>query len=113
MKTGNIIRTLRTVQKMSQGTLADKLNVTRAYLSQVENGHRQPSLALLKQVATNLGVPLILLVAAEEEGIPTREIRVQLQEIFYSLLSVSMAKLTNLEAERTESFSEEAQDAQH
>jgi transcriptional regulator with XRE-family HTH domain len=52
------LRRLRTERGVSQGRLAIKLKMDRAYLSEVENGHRKPTLDLLDKLADAPGVRL-------------------------------------------------------
>ena len=68
MYTGSIIKLLRTAGGLSQGNLAKELQVSRAYLCQVEKGRRDPSLVFLRTVSRALKVPLILLLA-DTEGV--------------------------------------------
>ncbi len=41
---------------MSQGILAKKLGVDRAYISNVENGRMNPTLSTLEKIAKALGI---------------------------------------------------------
>ena len=66
MNPGNIIKLLRTVEGLSQEDLAEKLGISRAYLSQVENG-KQPGLNLLKKAAKAFNVPAALFIIEEDE----------------------------------------------
>ena len=52
------LRRLRTERGISQGRLAVKLKMDRAYLSEIENAHRKPTLDLLDKLAAALDVPL-------------------------------------------------------
>lgn len=67
MNTGPIIKLLRTANRLSQEELAKKLEVSRPYLSQVENGHREPSLGFLREAARELEIPLPLLLLQESD----------------------------------------------
>lgn len=67
MKSGKIIQLLRTAEGISQFELAGRLGISRAYLSQVENNHKQPSILFLKKVSENFKVPLILLIKNEDD----------------------------------------------
>lgn len=51
---GKNIRLLRKQASLSQEELAFRAGIDRAYLSQIENGHRNISLMLLTQLATEL-----------------------------------------------------------
>jgi transcriptional regulator with XRE-family HTH domain len=52
------LRRLRTERGVSQGRLAAKMKMDRAYLSEIENGHRKPTVDLLDKLAEALEVPL-------------------------------------------------------
>ena len=87
MNTGHIIKLIRTADGLGQGDLAKKLNVSRTYLCQIENGRKQPSLSFLKQFSCQLSVPLPLLVAGEQIQNGNDEIFAGLREIFAKVLA--------------------------
>jgi len=60
---GGNLRRLRTRQGHSLERLARVSGVSRAMLSQIENGKSAPTIALLWKVATALGVPFATLIA--------------------------------------------------
>ena len=92
METGYIIRLLRTAQEVSQGELAEKLGITRTYLSQIENGHRNPSLPFLKDIAGMFQVPLVLLVAGQDEHLQSTRVHEELRRVLAELLAVSIPR---------------------
>ncbi len=53
---GENLRKLRLKNKLSQGDLAKKLNVDRAYISNIENGRMNPTLSTLEKIAEALGI---------------------------------------------------------
>jgi DNA-binding XRE family transcriptional regulator len=54
-----ILRTLRAQKGLTQKQVAKKARVTEFYVSQLETGlRRNPSLAVLRRLATALGVPV-------------------------------------------------------
>lgn len=55
---GRNIRQLRKADGLSQIDLAVAVDIDRSYLSEIENGHRNPTLMLLQNIATILGVQL-------------------------------------------------------
>jgi len=55
-KLGQNLKRIRTKKKMSQGDVARALDVHRAYVSGIENGKRNPTLATIQKVANALGV---------------------------------------------------------
>jgi transcriptional regulator with XRE-family HTH domain len=55
-KLGENLRKLRLKKGLSQGVLANKLGVDRAYISNIENGRMNPTLSTLEKIAGALGV---------------------------------------------------------
>ena len=55
-KLGENLRKLRLKKNMSQGDLATVLSVDRAYISNIENGHMNPTLSTLEKIANVLGI---------------------------------------------------------
>ena len=55
-KFGQTLKRIRTKKKMSQGDIARTLEVHRAYISGIESGKRNPTLATIKKLADALGV---------------------------------------------------------
>ena len=55
---GDQIRAARQEKKLSQLALAILSGVSKSYLSDLENGRRNPSVLLLARIADALGVPL-------------------------------------------------------
>lgn len=57
-KLGQIIGQLREERGISQQQLADGVGVTRPYITQIENGKKVPSDAVIERIFLRLGVPL-------------------------------------------------------
>ena len=55
-KLGKNLKKIRTAKKMSQGDISRALGVHRAYISGIENGKRNPTLATIEKLANALGV---------------------------------------------------------
>lgn len=55
-KLGQNLKRIRTKKKMSQGDIARALKVHRAYISGIENGKRNPTLATIQRLSDALGV---------------------------------------------------------
>ena len=55
-KLGQNLKRIRTKKKMSQGDIARALEVHRAYISGIETGKRNPTLATIEKLAHALGV---------------------------------------------------------
>ena len=85
MNTGQIIKVLRTMRGLSQVELATELEISRAYLSQIESGTKEPGMAVLKKVSRFFSIPLALLVVQEDETHP--EIMDELRKMLGDILS--------------------------
>lgn len=59
---GKNIKRIRVARHMSQDDLAIKLGVTRSAVSGWEVGRNEPSIDMLKQIATTLHVSVVLLI---------------------------------------------------
>ena len=57
-KLGENIRRIRKEKGMTQIELCQKLEVDRAYMSNVENGNKNPTLATIEKIAKALSVSL-------------------------------------------------------
>ena len=55
-KLGDNMKRIRTRKKMSQGDIARALDVDRGYISNIENGKKNPTLATIKKLADALGI---------------------------------------------------------
>jgi len=57
-----MVRRFREAKNMTQAELAAKAKVTRPYITMIENGRKEPSLAVLRRLAKALGVPVAELI---------------------------------------------------
>ena len=55
-KLGDNMKRIRTKKKMSQGDIARALEVDRGYISNIENGKKNPTLATVAKIAEALKV---------------------------------------------------------
>lgn len=55
---GALLRAQRLAADLSLRDLSERTNISNAYLSQVERGLHEPSLTVLRAIASALGVPL-------------------------------------------------------
>jgi len=60
------IKQARIAMGITQGELADKVNVTKEFISYIENGHKDPSLSLLRKIAKELNTTVKALITDEE-----------------------------------------------
>ncbi len=58
MDLGNKIKLLRLKNRLTQGELADRCELTKGFISQVENNLTSPSIATLEDIVTALGSTL-------------------------------------------------------
>ncbi len=58
MDIGYSIRFLRESKCVNQMKFANNVGISQGYLSQVERGHKNPSVELLQNIAEKLGIPL-------------------------------------------------------
>lgn len=56
-KLGQNLKKARAMKKLSQGALARLLEVDKGYISNIENGKKNPTLATIQRLAEALGVP--------------------------------------------------------
>jgi transcriptional regulator with XRE-family HTH domain len=63
---GRVVKKLREDARYSQEVLADKANLNRTYLGEVERGVAVPSLATINKIATALNLPASQLIALSE-----------------------------------------------
>src|ERR1043166_9196569 len=79
MTFGSVLRYLRQSKGLSQAELARRVAVSPSYLSLLESDDREGSLSLLRRIATELGIPGTVLLAAalagEYEGVAEREMQ--------------------------------------
>lgn len=61
MNIGKAIKLCRSRKGMTQGILAKKAQISVPYLSQLEQGKRDPTLSALERIANSLEVPLNIL----------------------------------------------------
>ena len=73
---GRRIRHLRTLRGLTLDELGAAIGRAASQVSMLENGHREPKLSLLQQVATALGVPLAELLRDEP---PTRRAALEVE----------------------------------
>ena len=73
------LRLVRVFHDLSQSALAEKLSISKSYLSEIESGKKQPTLELLQKYADFFNMPLSsLLFFSENLESPTKADRVRL-----------------------------------
>ena len=56
-KLGNNLKRIRTKKGVTQGNIARSLGVSRSFVSNIENGKTNPTLATISKLAKALGIP--------------------------------------------------------
>ena len=74
---GQALKLLRRFQGLNQSVLAEKLGVSRSYISELESGNRTPSLDLLNRYADIFNIPVSSLVffaesLEDKDNLPSR-----------------------------------------
>lgn len=94
---GDMIEKLRDTTGLSQRALAGKLNVDPSYLSRLESGARDPSIAFLRRLAEVTSTPLsVLLAGALMEEVP-EEKRAAYERIFGKLVELAQTQQGELD----------------
>lgn len=55
-KLGRNLKQIRTEKKISQGDIARELDVSRSFVSNIENGKTNPTLSTISKIAKAVGV---------------------------------------------------------
>lgn len=66
VKTGNLIKELRTGKELTQKELAERINVSTAAVSKWENGKGFPDISILESLSFELGISITELVKGEK-----------------------------------------------
>lgn len=61
MNLGKAVKDLRKIRGLTQCNFCEKIGITQSYLSQVENGVKEPSIDVLKKIADALDTPIPVL----------------------------------------------------
>jgi len=71
MNLGKTISDLRKKKNLKQFELAEKCNITQAYLSHIENNNKEPHISTLREISKALDIPLpiIFFLSMDEEDV--------------------------------------------
>jgi len=100
MSVGRTVKLLRTAAGLKQKNLADRLDVSPNYLSLVENDRREPSISFLRNLASEIGIPLGLLFLEIENDITElspeeRAILIRIEELVFQLQQIRLHNETD------------------
>lgn len=96
---GTTIKRLRMAAGLSQRELAEKLDVAPSYVSHLEANRREPSVQLLRKLATELSVPPGFLLALTLLTEIPEEQREAYREVFERLVELAAATQLRLQLE--------------
>lgn len=51
------LRLIRVYHDMKQSEAAEKLGISKSYLSEIENGHKDPTLDVIRKYESTFGIP--------------------------------------------------------
>jgi len=88
------LRLMRVFHDLSQKDLAEKLDISKSYLSEIESGKKQPTLTLLERYSQVFDVPMSSILFFSE-SIGEKEIHKKLRET----ISSKVLKILELIAE--------------
>lgn len=80
---GNVLKLIRIAQEMSTKDLADKMDVSSTYISEVEANNKRPSLEMLSKYSEALGISRSTILYFDEEG---EKIGYNYQQLLYTIL---------------------------
>ena len=87
---------VRVFHDMNQSTLAERLQISKSYLSEIESGKKQVTLELLQKYANTFGMPLssLLFFAEQVEGGAREKVRTAIASKVVKMLDWMAAKDT-------------------
>jgi transcriptional regulator with XRE-family HTH domain len=88
MHPGRIIKMLRTAEDLSQINLAKKLDISRSYLSLVENEKKTPALPVIQRIAKLFDIPAALLFIEPDRN--DSDLEIDLQRILGDVLAAKI-----------------------
>jgi len=88
------LRLVRVFHDMNQTALAERLQISKSYLSEIESGKKPVTLELLQKYADAFGMPLssLLFFAEQVEGGPREKVRTAIAGKVVKMLNWIAAK---------------------
>lgn len=84
MNIGENVKAIRKERKLTQKQLAEKMNISRSYLSDIENNRKNPSSKTLQSLSQKLNVSMAYLITGEKTiEIPSDEKELHFKEVFH------------------------------
>ena len=92
MNTGQAIKTVRQKKLVKQKDLAELLEISSSFLSQIEHGKREPSPELIEKIADALRIPVqLILLLSTEFKLADAKFERQLKDISFAMLEILSA----------------------
>lgn len=66
LKLNQVLRYLRIIHDLKQKDLADKIDISRSHLSEIESGRKLPSFSVLERYSQNFNLPVYALIFLAE-----------------------------------------------
>ena len=97
---GKTIKFLRIAKGLKQLDLANQLKVSTNYISLVENDKREPSLSLLKEMASKLDIPVSLLfleldMSKKEVSPQERDLLMKMRDLMVQIETVRLQHINS------------------
>ena len=83
----------------SQERLAEAVDLSTSYISEIENGKKRPSMKTLEKIAAVLGVPLVALMDDGPDAEQKKDVFVQCPFIAYMDSPAALAELSGITKE--------------
>ena len=95
MSVGRTVKFLRVAEGLKQKELAERLDVSPNYLSLVENDKREPSLSFLRDLASEMRIPLGLLFLEIDSGLgevspEERALLIRIQDLAFQIQQIRL-----------------------
>ena len=95
MSVGRAVKFARVAAGIRQKDLADRLDVSPNYLSLVENDKRDPSISFLRNMASEMAIPLGLLFLNVDSGLSEvspeeRALLLRIQDLVFQIQQIKL-----------------------
>lgn len=78
---GSILKHIRVFNKKTQFELAENLDISRSYISEIESGSKIPTIELLQKYSDNFNIPLSTIMLFAEEYNDKKGLRKKAQHL--------------------------------
>ena len=85
---GKIMKMVRQTAGLTQQEMADLMNVSKAYISFLESGKKEPNLSFIKRFATEFDVPILLLLWDDFNDIDQKNLNPKLKNLMDEVVTL-------------------------